>query len=65
MLVTLPPGKYSRKIRLRSADKADQRALSDFLIREKNDFIKVFKNLATNLKIILLNYQNNYVECSN
>jgi len=27
-----------------------------------NDFAKVSKKLDTNLKIILLNYQNNYVE---
>jgi len=30
----------------------------------KNNFIEVFKNLDTNLKIILLAHQNNYVECS-
>jgi len=58
MSVTSPPGKYSRKIRLRSADKANQRALSDFLIHEKNDFINLlFKNLATKL-------ENNFVELS-
>ena len=28
------------------------------------DFVKVFKNLDTDLKIILLGYQSNYVECS-
>jgi len=27
----------------------------------KNGFVKVFKNLATDLKIILLDHQNNYV----
>jgi len=31
-------------------------------IREKNDFAKISKNLDTNLKIILLSHQNNYVE---
>ena len=32
---------------------------------EKNDFDEVSKNLATNLKIILLDYQNNYLGCIN
>jgi len=32
----------------------------------KNDFAKISKNLAgTDLKIILMNYKNNYVGCSN
>jgi len=32
---------------------------------EKNDFAEVSKNLVTDLKIILLDYQNNYVRRSN
>jgi len=31
-------------------------------IHGKNGFVKLSKNLAR-LKIILLNYQNNYIEC--
>jgi len=38
-------------------------------VHEKNDFVKVSKNLAryiqVNLKIILLNHQNNYVGNAN
>jgi len=34
------------------------------VIHGKNDFAIVFKNLDTDLKIILLDYQNNYVEKS-
>jgi len=30
-------------------------------VHEKNDFAEVSKNLDTNMKIILLIYQNNYV----
>jgi len=30
-------------------------------VHGKNNFVEVFKNLATNLKIILLDHQNNYV----
>jgi len=34
-------------------------------VYEKNDFAEVSKNLTTDLKIILLDYQNNYVKRSN
>jgi len=38
-------------------------------VHEKNDFVKISKNLAryiqVNLKIILLNHQNNYVGNAN
>ena len=36
-----------------------------FFFHRKNNFTKVSKNLDTDLKIILLDYQKNYVECSN
>jgi len=32
------------------------------IIHGKNDFVKISKELNTDLKIILLNYQNNYVK---
>ena len=36
-----------------------------FFFHRENNFTKVSKNLDTDLKIILLDYQKNYVECSN
>jgi len=32
-----------------------------YTLHNKNNFIEISKNLNTDLKIILLNYQNNYV----
>jgi len=38
--------------------------VSSLLFYTKGSFVKVSKNLATDLKIILLDHQNNYLEAS-
>jgi len=54
-----------RKERIKISYDIDYDPLDDTnaLKRKKNNFAKVSKNLATDLKIILLDYQNNYIGC--
>jgi len=52
---------YTWYQRFKNADEFESRAHKPMYLHEKNEFAEVSKNLGTNLKIILLDHQNNCV----